>query len=136
MRKSHRSGVAADVTSQRIHFSRGFLSTLLQDTRNENSGSQFVTMMQAPEPGHGYDPATCIRICRGDSTLGRLLLQCEMCPVVVVITDVLTHQAFQMGLVEHDHMDASSCSRSVPVHPLHRSPRARESDLFLLHCAA
>src|ERR1035437_12871 len=27
-----------------------------------------------------------------------------MCPVVVVITDVLTHQAFQMGLVEHDHM--------------------------------
>ena len=61
-------------------------------------------MMQAPEPGHRYDPETCIGICRGDSTLGRLLLQCEVCPVVVVITDVLTHQAFQMGLVEHDHM--------------------------------
>jgi hypothetical protein len=75
MRKSHRSGAAADVTSQRMHFSRCSSSTLLQDARNANSGSQFVTMMQVPEPGHRYDPETCIGICRGESTLGRLLLQ-------------------------------------------------------------
>jgi hypothetical protein len=62
MRECHRSGAAADITSQRVHSSRCSSSTLLQDARDANVGSQFVTMTRAPEPGHGYDPETCIGI--------------------------------------------------------------------------
>jgi hypothetical protein len=36
--------------------------------------------------------------------MGSLLVQAEMSPVIVVVTNVLIHQPFQMPLIENDHM--------------------------------
>jgi hypothetical protein len=61
-------------------------------------------MMQAAKSRHGYDFATYLRIRRGHSALGVLLLQCETCPDVMAVADVFAHQPFQMPLIEHDDM--------------------------------
>ena len=61
-------------------------------------------MMQAAESWHGYDPATRIVLVMHFTTRRSSFFQREMSPVVVVIADVLVHQAFQMPFVEHDDM--------------------------------
>ena len=47
--------------------------------------------------------AASATLCRF-ATCRSSLLQRKMCSVIVVITDVLAHQAFQMPFVEHDYM--------------------------------
>jgi hypothetical protein len=70
----------------------------------EASGSQIVPMIQAAEPGRGNDLAfhDCILFCYSSSR--SLLLQSKMRSVLVVVVDVVVHQALQMSLVENDHM--------------------------------
>ena len=62
-------------------------------------------MMQTAEPWHGNDPAACIGISSAASRPAwGLLRQAKMRSVLVVVTDVLIHQAFQMPFIENDHM--------------------------------
>src|ERR1039458_7148669 len=61
-------------------------------------------MMQTAKPWHGYDFATCAGIVFCLTTGRRSFRQGKMRSVVVIITDVIIHKAFQMALVEHDHM--------------------------------
>ena len=61
-------------------------------------------MMQAAESRHGIDLATCIVMNLGFTTCRSSLLQSKMSSVLVIITNVITHQSFQMPLIEHDGM--------------------------------
>ena len=68
------------------------------------SGSEIVAMVQTAEPRHGNDLRTCCRshcyvpFCRS------FLIQPEMGSFVVVIADVLGHEALQVTLVQDDYM--------------------------------
>jgi len=68
---------------------------------DRSSSGQIVTM-QAPELGMAITrlpppkPSCYRRACR------RSLLQRKMSPVIVVVTDVFTHQSVQMAFVEYD----------------------------------
>jgi len=68
------------------------------------SGSQIVTMMQTTEPWYRYDFATGARRFHWFSTGRRSLRQRKMRPAVVVVADVLVHEALQMALVEDDYV--------------------------------
>ena len=61
-------------------------------------------MMQAAKSRHGNDPATCILIffyvAVGRSSLRRR----QMRPVLMVVANILVHEAFQMTLIEYDHV--------------------------------
>jgi hypothetical protein len=59
-------------------------------------------MMQPAEPWHGNNSTTCTRALCCRPAWRRFLLQCKMRPVIVVVTDVFTHQSLQMALVEYD----------------------------------
>ena len=72
--------------------------------RSNSSGSQTVTVMQATKSWHGHDPATYIRVLLCFTTRRCSLCQREMRSVVVIVADVLVHQAFQMPFIENDHM--------------------------------
>jgi len=61
-------------------------------------------MMQAAEPWHGKDLGACRRTFRSFSESRSLFIQTKMCSVVVIIADVLIHQALQMPLIQNDHM--------------------------------
>ena len=61
-------------------------------------------MMQAAEPGHHDDFAPGLRATHRYATGRRFLRQREMRPVLVVVADVLVHQAFQMAFIQNDHM--------------------------------
>jgi hypothetical protein len=89
--KIDKDDASRSTTGQKTHFSRRLSSTLLEDGRNEGSGGEVVAMVQATDSQHGHDPASrigalqCFTVCRSS------LLQREMRPVVVVVTDVLGH---------------------------------------------
>ena len=61
-------------------------------------------MVQAAESLHGYDLAACIGILFCFTTSRRSFVQCKVRSVVVIVADVLIHEAFQMPFVEHDHV--------------------------------
>ena len=61
-------------------------------------------MMQAAKPWHCDDPACHIRSARRFTTVRRSLIEPEMCPVVVVVTDIFSHQSFQMPFIDDNHM--------------------------------
>jgi hypothetical protein len=61
-------------------------------------------MMQTAKPWHGYDLATRTGITRCNTTGRRSFCQCKMRAILVVVADVLVHQAFQMAFVENDHV--------------------------------
>ena len=65
---------------------------------------QIVAMMQAAESGHDNDFAPGLRITHRYTTGRRFLGQREMRPVLVIVTDILIHQALQIPFVENDHM--------------------------------
>ena len=65
---------------RRAHLYRSLSSTLAEDVRCYNSGSQIVAMMQAAEPGHGYDLAVHARIARCFATAAPRLDE-DQCPV-------------------------------------------------------
>jgi hypothetical protein len=68
------------------------------------SSGEMIAMMKATEPWHGDDFASRSGIFLGFTTGRRFLLQCEMCSVALVVTDVFIHQALQMSIIENDHM--------------------------------
>ena len=61
-------------------------------------------MVEATEPRHRYDFAGHICNRRWHPTLRHSLVQREVCPVIVVVTHVLSHHSLEMPFVEHDHM--------------------------------
>ena len=61
-------------------------------------------MVQAAEPWKRYNRATCNRILLRIATLGCSLRQRKMRSVVVVVTEVLDHQSFQMPFIDNDQM--------------------------------
>ena len=63
-----------------------------------------LAMMQAAKPGHPNDFAPGLGVTHRRATGRRFLRQREMSSIVVIIADVLIHQALQMALIENDHM--------------------------------
>ena len=63
-----------------------------------------IAMMQAAHPWQRYDPAIHTELARCLTASRGALPQRKMCPVLVVAADILIHQAFQMSLIEDDHM--------------------------------
>jgi hypothetical protein len=61
-------------------------------------------MVQTAKPWHRNHPATWARSSNGLTSCRGLLFQPEVRPVVVVVADVLDHQALEMPLVEHDEV--------------------------------
>ena len=59
-------------------------------------------MVQAADSRHGNEPVTYLSALCRFTTRRSSLCQCKVCSVVVVIADVLVHQAFQVRFVEHD----------------------------------
>src|ERR1017187_7948212 len=80
------------------------MCNLLSSNRSDRLGGHAVAMVETTDSRHRKDFADriCIRCCR--STRGRPLLQREVRPILVVITNVFSHQPFQMPLVEQDYM--------------------------------
>jgi len=88
-------------------------------------------MMQAAEPWHGYDFAVRLGIRRRHPARRRFFFQREMSSVLVIVTDVLGHQPFQMAFVEHDHM-VEQVSSTIPDPAFGDAvlPRASEAGSF------
>ena len=61
-------------------------------------------MMQTAEPRHGYNSATCRRVHFCFTALRRSLHQREVRAILMIVTDVLVHQAFQMTLIQNNDM--------------------------------
>ena len=61
-------------------------------------------MMQTVQPWHCNNSATHTELAPCFTSGRRFFRQREMRPVLVVVTDVLVHQAFQMPFIENDHM--------------------------------
>jgi hypothetical protein len=71
---------------------------------SEASSGEVVSMMQTAEPRHGNHLRTDRRSPRGLPAGWSFLVQTEMSSVVMMIGNVLVHQAFQMALVKHNHV--------------------------------
>ena len=67
---------------------------------SKTSRGQIVTMVQAAKPRHRNDPATWAHSLSDRTPFRSLFAQTEMCPVVVVVADVLDHEALEMPFVE------------------------------------
>src|SRR6516164_1108645 len=63
-----------------------------------------ITMMQPANTRQGDDTASCAGTLLDQPLARRLFRQTKMRPVLVIIADVVNHEAFQMAFVEHDHM--------------------------------
>ena len=132
----HESKIQWAAKGQRAQVSRSSSSILRKIVRS-NSGSQIVPMMQTAQPRHCYDSATRLRVTRCRATGRRSLRQRKMRAVLVIITDVLVHEAFQMPFVENDHM-VEQISAAVPDPSLRNAvlPRASEAGLLGLDAEA
>ena len=71
---------------------------------HSKSGCEIVTMMKTAQPRHGNDFAVRVGVVPFLPAGGCALCQSEVRPVVMVVSDVLLHESFQMALVEHDDM--------------------------------
>jgi hypothetical protein len=67
------------------------------------SGRKVVAMVEAAKPGHRDHFAASVGFCC-DSATWSLLLQTQMCSVVVIVADVFGEKALEMMFVEHDDM--------------------------------
>jgi hypothetical protein len=79
-------------------------SIALRMDQSARSGGQFVAMMKAAESWHRCDLSTGAWIPFSTATGRRSLRQREMRSVFVIVANVLTHQAFQMPLIQHNYM--------------------------------
>src|ERR1035441_5431916 len=86
------------------HTSRGGYSQFVREWIAGNSGCEIVAMMEAAEPRHRNDPATGADTLGGLSVFRILLIQPEVSPVIVIVANVLSHETFQVSLVENDDM--------------------------------
>ena len=92
------------VPDRRTHLALVFFSLPLRIDRTADLGSQVVAMMQAAESWLGLNSASRIGVLPRFTIGGRSLRQRKMCPVVVVVADVILHESFQMPRVEYDHV--------------------------------
>lgn len=89
--KIDKDDASRSTAGQKTYFSRRSLFNSIRRCRNEGLGGEVVAMVQATDSRSGHDSASragalqCFTACRGS------LLQREMRPVVVVVTDVLGH---------------------------------------------
>jgi hypothetical protein len=103
----------------------------MTDFRSRRSGCQIVTMMQAAKPWdrHNRVIRTCIHLHL--STSGRSLRQREMRSILMVVADVLFHEAFQVPLIENNHMiEQISSTAADPAFRDAILPRASETGSF------
>jgi len=61
-------------------------------------------MMQTAQSRHRDDYAIRAGVRFSPTSAGRLLRQPKVSPIIVVVIDVLVHQAFEMALIEDDHV--------------------------------
>ena len=97
-------------------------------------------MMEAAEPWYGDNFAAGACILRCHTACRSLLVQAEMSPVFMVITDVLIHEALQMAFIENDHMvEQVAAAVTYPTFGDTVLPRTSETgsfrlDVEALHC--
>jgi len=60
--------------------------------------------MKSADSEHGNDPSILTEIQFRHASSGRSFAQCQMRSVFMVVADVLTHEAFQMALIENNDM--------------------------------
>ena len=112
---SNKGAWLGEHTSSRIHRRTGAeglagtaLSLFFIDSevgfRKSGSGGKVVAMMQTTEPWHGYNFAVCNWILFRFTASRRSFRQGKMSAVLVVVADVIIHKAFQMLLVQNNHM--------------------------------
>jgi hypothetical protein len=135
-------GCADWVTRDRqTHLSCRSTSTLRRNVGSCNSGSEVVTMVQPAESGNRSNPWTCTGLFLWLTASRRSLRQCEMRPVVMIVTDVLFHESSQMAFIQHDHMiEQISSTTADPALSNAVLPRASEAgslwlDIKTLQCA-
>jgi len=125
------------IAGRRTHLPRIFSLTSRENVLYSNSGGQIVAMMQSAESWHRDNVALGSGFVYGITTGRRSLSQCKMSSVVMVITDVLVHQAFQMPLVQDDHMvEQIAAAVSNPALGNAVLPRAAEAGLSELDAEA
>jgi len=61
-------------------------------------------MMQSAESWRGNDSIASIGVLHCNTTSRRSLQERKMCPIFVVVTDVVFHEPFQMPHIEDDHV--------------------------------
>src|ERR1700749_4947272 len=61
-------------------------------------------MMQTAKPWHRYDLAICAAVLLWLASFRRSFRQPEMRSILVVVTDVFVHQAFQVAFIDNDHV--------------------------------
>ena len=94
-------------------------------------------MMQTAQPWHRYNSAIYTRLAHGFTTGRRSLRQREMRPVLVVVADVLIHQAFEMPFIENDHViDQIAAAIADPTFGDTVLPRTPEAGSLLLDAEA
>lgn len=92
------------VRSRRAHLSRRSSSNLFRIDRGGGSGSRILAMMQTAELWCVYNFTACKGIFLSFTLGGCSLRQRKMSTVLVVVTDVIVHKAFEMALVQNNHM--------------------------------
>jgi hypothetical protein len=94
-------------------------------------------MMQTAQPWHGYDLEACNGILFRFTTGRRSLIQRKMRSVVVVVADVLIHEALQMPFIENDHVvEQIPAAVADPALGNAVLPRTAEAGLFRLDAEA
>lgn len=93
-----------DVSSVKTHSSPGGFDFAGARVDRSKLGGEIVTMMKTAEPRHGNDFAVRVGVVPCLPAGGCALCQSEVRPVVMIVSDVLLHESFQMALVEHDDM--------------------------------
>jgi len=96
--------IESALPAYRAHLSRNYSWNSQLDVRSISSGGEIVAMMQAAEPWHRDDLAICTMICFCFTTGRRSLRQCKMRSILVVVANIIAHEAFQMPLIQDDHM--------------------------------
>ena len=86
-----------------------------ETSRTGASGSEFVAMMQASKPRYGNSLRVHSRTLSRFASGWRFLAQAEMCPVVMIVANVLRHESLQMAWVErNDVIEQHSAACAYP----------------------
>jgi hypothetical protein len=75
-------------------------------------------MMQAAEPRHGNNLCALHGVGRRLAAYRSLLIQADMRPILMAITNVLEHELFQMAFIRHNHVIADRVSESLDTYSL------------------
>jgi hypothetical protein len=81
-----------------------FVSNSEQRRSSGDSSGPNISMMQPADSGRGKNPAVHRGARFHRTSSGRSFAQRKMRSVFMVVADVLTHETFQMTLIENNHM--------------------------------